>query len=148
MKNQDAIHRIESLIDTLNEIQILSNTAINELERIKRELIVSKQETFDTKGKQQETANANTPDNSATKAESPDTEQRNMVTIRTTQHIDSKGKSIQIGDNVRILSTGLHKGGVGTVTKLGKVRILLRLKLGRSTNRKSTNLEILQRNAH
>ena len=35
MRNQDILHRIESLIDTLKDIQLASDTAINELETFK-----------------------------------------------------------------------------------------------------------------
>ena len=42
-----------------------------------------------------------------------------------------------------MLSTGLFKGNKGVVTKIEKARISLRLMSGRSTNRKSTNLEVI-----
>ena len=57
--------------------------------------------------------------------------------------MDSKGIMIEVGDTVQVLNLGLFKGNKGIVTKLGKARVSLRLASGKSTNRKSTNLEVV-----
>ena len=61
-------------------------------------------------------------------------------------HLDSVGKTIEVGDTVCILSTGLYTGNTAVVTKIGKAQVSLKLKSGRSTNRKSTNLRVVTAN--
>ena len=71
------------------------------------------------------------------------TRSRNTGAAPLTQHTDSKGNAIKVGDTVRVLNLGFFKGNEGIVTKLGKARVSLRLASGKSTNRKSTNLEVV-----
>ena len=58
---------------------------------------------------------------------------------------DAEGKSLKIGDGVRIINKGKFKETQGTITKIGKL-VTIRLRTGQTTVRKSTNL-LLQQHA-
>ena len=120
MKNQDVLNKIESLIDTLKEIQISNNAVITELEGIKRDLLSSREAEL-----RNNTYNAIDPNANAKQTASPDTKVRNTGATEVTHHTDRQGRSIEVGDVVHILSTGLFKGNTGTVTKIGKARITI-----------------------
>ena len=125
MKNQDTLHKTQSIIETLQEIHISSNEAISELEQIKRNLEEHRQQESGTKARQREaTSRYNVPQS---KQQSPDTEDRNMGTKPPRNHVDSVGNKIEVGDTVHILSTGLFKGNKAVVTKIRKVRVSLKL---------------------
>ena len=138
MRNQDILHRIESLINTLKDIQLANNTAINELETIKWEIVTTGEQTGDSSAKPRDIPKANSSREENQEHLRPDTTSRNMGPAPSTQHTDNKGNVIEVGDMVRVLNLGLFKGNKGIVTKLGKARVSLRL-----TNRKSTNLEVV-----
>ena len=138
------LHRIESLIDALKEMQLSNVTAINKLEGIKEDLILNREQTHGTKPEPREVTSANTFGNKSNNQASPDIHKRNTGTTPQAQHTDSKGSKIKVGDTIHVLSTGLFKGNRGVVTKLGKARVSLKLASGRNTNHKSTNLEVLQ----
>ena len=86
---------------------------------------------------------ASTFNSQGNKHSSLNTAKRNTGMAPPTEHINSKGNKIKVGDTVRVLSTGLFKGNRVVVTKLGRSRISLKLASGRSTNQKSTNLEVI-----
>ena len=49
MKNQDMLNRINSLIDKLREVELSNVTAINELEGIKKDLFLNREQIDSTK---------------------------------------------------------------------------------------------------
>ena len=143
MKNRGGIDRINTLIDTLQQIQISSATVLSELHEIKRELALHNRKEQDTKQEPPSDTKAASKEQQRKNDTSPDIESRNTGKRAPSKHIDSKGCGINIGNTVRVLSTGLFSGNTGVVTKLGKARVSIRLPLGRTTNRKSTNLEVI-----
>ena len=54
MKNQDFLHKIDSLIETLNKIHISSDEALSELEQIKCDLEEQEQQESSTKASPRE----------------------------------------------------------------------------------------------
>ena len=137
------LHKIDSLIDTLTEIRISNSTTINELEEIKRDLTAHTKQANSTEAKLREATNASHSNIQRNQHSSPNTTNRNTGTAPPKEDVDSKGNTIEVGDTVQVLSTGLFKGTRGVVMKLGKAKVSLRLDSGRSTNRKSTNLEVV-----
>ena len=125
MKNQDALHKIQSIIETLQEIHILSKEAISELEQIKHDLEEHRQQESGTKARPREAMSGY--DVQQSKQQSPDTENRNTGIKPPRNHVDSVGNKIEVGDTVHILSTGLFKGNTAVVTKIGKVQVSLKL---------------------
>ena len=69
---------------------------------------------------------------------------RRRITTRP-EILDTTGTELKIGDTVRILNKGLFKESSGTITKLGKSRVSIRLSnSGQITTRKSVNLRLVQ----
>jgi transcription antitermination factor NusG len=59
--------------------------------------------------------------------------------------LDNDGTELKVGDTVRILNKGLFRETSGTITKLGKSRVSIRLdNSGQTTTRKSTNLRLIE----
>ena len=144
MKNQHILNKIESLINKLKEIQLSNNTAITELEEIKGEILPCKGQPHSTEAEPREGTNStSTPSAVSIQDTNPDTQARNMGMTQFTHHTDRRGRKIEVNEVVCTLSRGLFKGNTGTVMKLGKARISIKLASGRTTNRKSTNLEIV-----
>ena len=145
MRNREVIVKIDQLIDTLNQIRISNKTAIAELQEIKLDLMTrgNKTQTGSTVAEPREVPNASKVHTGRHQRTSSDTKTRNTGINVPIVHTDSRGNTIEVGDMVRVLNAGLFRGNTGTVTKLGKARVSIRLKSGKSTNRKSSNLQII-----
>ena len=61
MRNQDILHRIESLINTLKDIQLASDTAIDKLETIKQEIVTAGEQTGDSNMERRDIPKKNPP---------------------------------------------------------------------------------------
>ena len=127
----------------MKEIQLSNGTAITKLEENKGETFSREEQSHSTEAEPREGTSTSTSAAASKQHTSPDTKVRNMDTTKTNQHTDRRGRKIEAGDTVHILNTGLFKGNTGTVKKLGSARISIKLASGRSTNQKSTNLEII-----
>ena len=143
MKNCGGIDRINTLINTLQQIQISRAVALFELHEIKSKLALHNRKEQDTKPEPPSDIKSASKERQLENNTSPDTESRNTGKRAPSKHIDSKGRGINIGNTIRVLSTGLFSGNTGVVTKLGKARVSIRLPSGRTPNRKSTNLEVI-----
>ena len=149
MKNRDNIVRIDHLIETLNQIRISNEEALAELQELRTELLhtTSESSTRNTASKRTQPS----ADNKAQTEQSRTTSQNNYTYDRgkytsndtPNTHKDNSRNTIEVGDTVRVLNPGLFRDNVGTVTKIGKARISIRLKSGKSTNRKSSNLQVV-----
>ena len=83
MKNQHILNRIESIIDTLREVQLWNNTAITELEGIKKEILSREEE------EPRETTNsASAPNAIPTQDTNPDTKAKDTGRTQVTHHTD------------------------------------------------------------
>ena len=140
MQNQTII---DSIIDTLNEMQLSSETVTKELEQIKEEILSSEKKPQTTETKQPEATSANAQKPMYNQRESPDTTKRNTRKTVSPQHTDNRGRRIDIEDEVHVLRSGLFRGKRGVITKLDKARVMIRLASGKTTNRKSSNLQIV-----
>ena len=100
MKNQNTIYRIDSLIDTLNKIQLTSKAALTELHKIKHELISQQRATQATKQEQKDSTKILLREILKQKDTRPDTLTGNTGTTSPPQHTDSTGHKIKVGDTV------------------------------------------------
>ena len=82
MKNQQMLNRIESIIDTLREVQLSNDTAITELEGIKEEILSQE------KGEQRDTTtSASAPNAIPPKQDTnPDTKVKDTGRTHITHH--------------------------------------------------------------
>ena len=145
MRNREVIVKIDQPIDTLNQIRISNKTAIAELQEIKLDLTArrSKMQAGSTPAEPRGVPNASKVHTGRNQRPSPDTKTRNMGINVPIAHTDSRGNAIEVGDTVRVLSAGLFRGNTGIVTKLGEAQVSIPLQSGRSTNYKSSNLQII-----
>ena len=139
------LDKVNLLIDTLNQIRISNETVIAKLQEIKLDLTVhrSKMQTDSTAAEPREVQNASEVHTKRNPKSSPDTRNRNTGINIPIARVDSRGHTIEVGNTVHVLNAGLFKGNTGIVAKLVKVRVSIRLQSGRSTNRKSSNLEVI-----
>ena len=91
------------MINKLKEIQISNKRAINKLEAIKREVVLIQQQMNGTKMEPRGTSSTSPFCQGAKRTQEelrPDTNKRNTGTAPLTQHTDSKGNAIKVGDTV------------------------------------------------
>ena len=145
MKNRENIVRIEHLIETLNQIRISSEEALTELQELRTELLYTSRSESSTRNTASKQTQPSAENKAQTEQNSKNIHDRGTYTNNNTAstHKDNSGNTIEIGDTVRVLNPGLFRDNVGTVTKIGKARISIRLKSGKSTNRKSSNLQVV-----
>ena len=148
MKNEELLDKVDSIIESLRETQINTDIALEELQELRRDILLNEQAQEELRrdallNEQRKQRDA-TSNRSAPKALQTTRQTRTGNTEQDNEHHkDRRGRTIEVGDEVNILSTGLFKGNKGTVTKLGKARVTVRLPSGRTTTRKSSNLEII-----
>ena len=142
-------HEVDSIIDAFKIIQVTCNTALSELEELKQDIAHERAQTDtsvqweSTKAQPREAQGQETVKTKEEQKPSPDTNKRNTGRKPLSHHTDNVGNKIKVGNTVKVLSTGLFRGDIGRVTKLGKARVLIKLTLGRNTNRKSSILRVI-----